>query len=100
MPTRLIDFDTAADHELMLAAHHLGGGKIHGVEAGGAEAADLHAGHGLAETRVECRETRDVAAGFADRIDHAEHDVVDAILRRGCCGPSAPSAARWRAPAR
>ena len=64
----------------MLAAHHLGCGKIHGVEAGGAEAADLHAGHGFAEARLQRGEARDVGAGFADRIDHAENDVVDEIF--------------------
>ena len=64
----------------MLAAHDLGGGKIHGIEAGGAEAADLHAGDGFAETRLQRREARDVGAGLADRIDHAEHDVVDDVL--------------------
>ena len=80
MPTRLIEFGAAADHEFMLAGHDLGGGEIHGVEAGGAEAADLHAGDGLAEARLQRREARDVGAGLADRIDHAEDDVVDDVL--------------------
>ena len=80
MPTRLMEFGAAADHQFMLAAHDLGGGKVHGIEAGGAEAADLHAGHGLAEARLQRGKARDVAAGFADRIDHAEHDVVDDVL--------------------
>ena len=100
MPTRLIEFGAAADHEFMLAGHDLGGGKVHGIEAGGAEAADLHAGHGFAEARLQRREARDVGAGLADRIDHAEDDVVDHVFRRDCCVPSAPAAARWRAPAR
>ncbi|MGY4484635.1 hypothetical protein ACVWWR_003826 [Bradyrhizobium sp. LM3.2] len=65
----------------MLPAHHLGCGKIHGVQAGGTEAADLHAGHGLAEARLQRRKARDVGAGFADRIDHAENDVIDGIFR-------------------
>ena len=64
----------------MLAAHDLGGGEIHGIEAGGAEAVDLHAGHGFAETRLQRRETRDVGAGLADRIDAAEDDVVDDVF--------------------
>ena len=64
----------------MLSAHDLGGGEIHGIEAGGAEAADLHAGHGLAEARLQRGEARDVATGLADRIDHAEDDVVDDVL--------------------
>ena len=71
----------------MLAAHDLGGGEIHGIEAGGAEAADLDAGHGFAEARVHRREARDVGAGLADRIDHAEHDVVDDVFGRDCCAP-------------
>ena len=64
----------------MLAAHDLGGGEIHGIEAGGAEAADLHARHGFAEAGLQRGEAGDVGAGFADRIDHAEHDVVDDVL--------------------
>ena len=64
----------------MLAAHDLGGGKIHGIEAGGAEAADLHARHLFAEPRLQRGEARDVGAGLADRIDHAEHDVVDDVF--------------------
>ena len=82
MPTRLIDSTPPPIDELMLAGHDLRGGEVHGVEAGGAEAVDLHAGHGLAETGLERREARDVAAGLADRIDHAEHDVVDRIFRQ------------------
>jgi hypothetical protein len=50
----------AADHEFMLAGHDLGGGKIHGIEAGGAEAADLHAGNGFAEPRLQRRKARNV----------------------------------------
>ena len=64
----------------MLAAHDLGGGEIHRIEAGGAEAADLDAGNGFAETRLQRREARDVGAGLADRIDHAEDDVVDDVF--------------------
>ncbi len=82
MPTRLIELGTAADHEFMLAGHDLGGGKVHGIEAGGAEAADLHAGHGFAETRLQRREARDIGAGLADRIDHAEDDVIDNVFRQ------------------
>ena len=80
MPTRLIDSSAAADGEFMLAAHDLGGGEIHGIEAGGAEAADLDAGNGFAEPGLQRREARDVGAGLADRIDHAEDDVVDDVL--------------------
>jgi|GEM_PF-2891026 len=75
-------FRAAADHELMLAGHDLGRGEVHGIEAGGAEAADLHARHLLAEAGVQRRETGDVGPGLADWIDHAEHHVVDGILRQ------------------
>ena len=64
----------------MLAGHDLGGGEIHGIEAGGAEAADLHAGDGFAEPRLQRREARDIGTGLADRIDHAEDDVIDNVL--------------------
>ena len=80
MPTRLIDSAPPPMVEFMLAAHDLGGGEIHGIEAGGAEAADLDAGDGFAEARLDRREARDVGAGLADRIDHAEHDVVDDVF--------------------
>ena len=61
----------------MLAAHHLCGGEIHRIEARGAEAVDLHAGHRVAEARRQRPHASDVAAGFADRIDAAHDDVVD-----------------------
>ena len=77
MPTRLIEFDAAADRHVVLAGHDLGRGEIHRVEAGGAEAVDLHARHAVAEAGDERRGARDVAAGLADRIDAAEHHVVD-----------------------
>ena len=53
------------------------GGEVHRVEARGAEAIDLHARHSVAEAGDQRRGARDVAARFADRIDAAEHDVVD-----------------------
>ena len=61
----------------MLAGHHLRRGEVHRVEARRAEAIDLHARHLVAEAGDERRRARDVAAGFADRIDAAEHHVVD-----------------------
>ena len=74
----------------MLAGHHLGGGEIHRVEPGGAEPVDLHARHLVAVARHDRRDARDVAAGLADRIDAAQHHVVDqlgielvALLERG-----------------
>ena len=77
MPTRLIEFDAAADRHVVLAGHDLGRGEIHRVEAGGAEAVDLHARHLVAVARHDRRDARDVAARLADRIDAAEHHVVD-----------------------
>ncbi len=73
-------FGAAADREFMLAAHDLGRREIHGIEARCAEPADLDPGHRLAETGFQRREAGDVGSGLADRIDHAEHDVVDDIF--------------------
>ncbi len=79
MPTRLMEFGAAPDNEFVLTAHDLGRGKIHRVEARSAETIDLNAGNGLPEARLDRCEPGDVGAGFADRIDHAEHDVIDDI---------------------
>ena len=83
-------FDAAADRHVVLSRHDLRGGEIHRVETRRAEAVDLHARHLVAVVRDDRRDARDVAAGFADRIDAAEHDVVDqrgvervALLDRG-----------------
>ena len=70
-------FDAAADGQVVLAAHHLRGGEIDRVEARGAEAVDLHAGHGVAEAGRQRAHPRDVASRFADRVDATHHDVVD-----------------------
>jgi hypothetical protein len=64
----------------VLAAHDLGGREIHRIEAGGAEAADLNARHGFAEPGFDRGEAGDVASGLADRIDHAEDDVIDDVF--------------------
>ena len=80
MPTRLIDSAPPPITSSCWPAHDLGGSKIHGIETRGAEAADLHARHRLAEPGLQRREAGDVGAGLADRIDHAEHDVVDHVL--------------------
>ena len=70
-------FDAAADRHVVLAGHDLGGGEIHRVEPRGAEPVDLHARHAVAVAGADRRHPRDVAAGLADRIDAAEHHVVD-----------------------
>ncbi len=82
--------DTSADRAIMLARHDLGRRKIHGVETGGTEAVDLHPGDVRAVSGGQRRSPRDVAAGLADRVDAAEHDIVDdgpvkavAVLERG-----------------
>ena len=80
MPTRLIEFGPAANDQFMLPAHDLGGGEIHRIETGSAEPADLDARNGFAEARLQRREAGDVGAGLADRIDHAENDVVDHVF--------------------
>ncbi len=69
-------FDAAADGEIMLARHDLRRGKIHRVEARGAEAVDLQAGDAVAIACGQGCGAADVAAGLAYRIDAAENDVV------------------------
>ena len=69
--------DAAADRHVVLAGHHLRGGEVDRVEPRGAEAVDLHARDRVAVAGGERRGARDVAARLADRIDAAEHHVVD-----------------------
>ena len=45
MPTRLIDSTPPAHDQVVLARHDLRGPEVHRIEAGGAEAIDLDAGH-------------------------------------------------------
>ena len=54
-------------------------GLVDGLEAGGAEAVQLHAGHGLGVAGRERGGLGDVAALLTDRRDHTQHDVVDAV---------------------
>ena len=68
-----------------MPGHDLRGGEIHRIEARGAEAVDLHARHLLAEAGLQHRRAGDVAARLADRIDAAEHDVLDQRRDRGRC---------------
>ena len=77
MPTRDIDLDAAGDDDLVRALSDLGGAEIDGVEAGGAEARDLHARRLVVVAGFEGGGARDDRAGLADRIDAAEDDVVD-----------------------
>ena len=87
MPTRLIELDAAADRHVVLAGHHLRGGEVDRIEARGAEAVDLHARDRVAVAGVERRGARDVAARLADRIDAAEHHVIDQRRVGAGCGP-------------
>ena len=69
--------DAAADRHVLLSGHDLRGGEIDRIEAGGAEAVDLHARHRVAIAGDQRRRSRDVGAGLADRIDHTQYHVVD-----------------------
>ena len=77
MPTRLIEFDTAADGEIMLPGHDLRGGEIDRVEAGGAKTIDLNTRHMIAIVGGQRRRARDVAARLADGIDAAQDHIID-----------------------
>ena len=70
--------DAAGEDQVLEAAADAGRGLVDGLEAGGAEAVELHAGDGLGVAGLERGGLGDVAALLADRRDHAEHDVVDA----------------------
>jgi hypothetical protein len=70
-------FDTAADRDVGLTRHHLGGGGIDRLEPRGAEAVQLLARDRLIEPGDERRYARDVRALLPDRGYAAEHDVVD-----------------------
>ena len=81
--TRLIDSTPPARIRSSKPRAHARGGLVDGLEAGGAEAVELHAGDGLGVAGRERGGLGDVAALVADRRDHAEHDVVDAVRGRG-----------------
>ena len=70
-------FDAAADRHFLLPGHDLRGGKIHRIEAGGAEAIDLHAGNFIAVAGNQRRSARNIGGRLADRIDDTHHHVVD-----------------------
>ncbi len=75
--TRDIDLDAAREHQLLHARAHLERGGVDGLEAGGAEAVELHARDGVGQAGGDGGGLGDVAALVADRGDDAEHDVVD-----------------------
>src|SRR5690606_28402508 len=70
-------FDATTDGHVALAAHPLRRGEVACVEAPGAEAGDLDAGHLFLEAGVENRDAGNVGTLLAARLDHTEHDVVD-----------------------
>ena len=69
--------DAAADGGERLTRHHLGRRHVHGLQTGGAEAVDLHAGHRLVVSGHQRGDARDVRALLSDRHHAAEHDVFD-----------------------
>ena len=75
--------DAAGEDQVLEAAADPGRRLVDGLEAGGAEAVELHAGDGLGEPGRERGGLGDVAALVADRRDDAEHDVVDRGSGRG-----------------
>ena len=79
--------DAAGDDQVLEARAHALGGLVDGLEAGGAEAVELHAGDGLGIAGLERGGLGDVAALVADGGHHAEHDVVDAArVQAGVAG--------------
>ncbi len=70
-------FDAAADGQFLLPGHDLRRGEVHGIETRGAEPVDLHAGYAVAKAGDQRRGARDIGGRLADRIDHAENDVIE-----------------------
>ena len=71
--------DAAGEDQVLEAGADPHRGLVDGLEAGGAEAVELHARDGLGVAGRERGGLGDVAALVADRGDHAEHHVVDAV---------------------
>ena len=77
MPTRLIDSTPPPIVRSCWPLITWEAAKFDRIEAGSAEAVDLHAGNRIAEAGGQRAHPGDVAARFADRVDAAHHDVVD-----------------------
>ncbi len=76
--------DATGDDQVLEAAADAGGGLVDRFQAGGAEAVELDAGHGLRVARREGRGLGDVTTLLADRGDDTEHHVVHAVrVQRG-----------------
>ena len=68
---------TAGDDEVHRSAHHGLGGEVHGLLGRAALTVDRRAGNVLRQARREPARAGDAASLRPDRIDVAEHDVVD-----------------------
>jgi hypothetical protein len=77
MPTR--DMASTPPRHVMLAGHHLCRREVHGVEAGSAEAIDLHTRHVIAVVGIERCCACNVGTCFADRIDAAKDNVIHKV---------------------
>ncbi len=69
--------DATGDDEVLRAAHDSLRGEVHGLLGRAALPVDRRARHLLGETRREPTGAGDVAGLRTDRVDAAEHDVVD-----------------------
>ena len=70
-------FHAAGHHQVFPARAHLLRRHVHGLQAGGAEAVELHAGAAEVPAGLQRRDLGDHRALLADRRDHAHHHVVD-----------------------
>ena len=70
-------FDAAGDDHVFPAARHFLRRQVHGLEAGGAEAVDLHAGDLHVPAGLQRRRLGDHRALLADGRDDAHHHVVE-----------------------
>ena len=80
----------AGDDEVHRAAHHGLGGEVHGLLCRPALAVDRRAGDVLGKTGGEPARTGDVARLRTDRVDVAEHDVVDGVGVDAACARRGP----------
>ena len=96
-------FDAAPDRHLMLAGHDLGRREIHRIEAGGAKAVDLHAGHPVAEIGGRARRLRAMSppaspTGSTQPSTTSSTSFVSRWLRRSDLASRRGSRARARSP--
>lgn len=65
--------DAAPNSQFRLPRHHFGSSEVHGIEARGAIAVQLHARYGLVEAGVQRSDAGDVATLLADRRHTAQY---------------------------